>query len=578
MKNRFTTRLAGGLAAAAMLFTPALANPAVLPADTVFALGLNQIDENTEKFQPFVDEWNRLGLSESLGTLFAVEEELDTATGELDGLDILDLLGDSAWLSLSMTAGNPIPVITFMAQPTGEALAQVNDQLAALESEPDVLTLTEGDYTFWVMELDEELTEGMVSGVAVTLADDQLVVSSTPDALRGVLRRMAGASEPSLAGVAAFESASQLQDSHVFTYLDLGTAVRSTQSLVRPFADEFGVGGLLSEVVSALQTAGVFAGGSNFTADGVSSTNIQVVGDENDTVRSLLLDREPATRDGLVFVPDGALSVVSGYSNPTAWWAYLNQLVASYPELGISSLDEVLMMFVGLDLRSSFFSWVGNEMTTITTGIAATAAPGVASENLLGENLYVLRTDADADAQAGLDNILMMASMMIGAFTSLDGSTAGQADMGTSETVEGVNVRTFELTDGVIVSYAVTDGFVLISTDGHSVAGALRARAAGTAAPDTISGMLDAVPSGVVSFAVSDNEASVRSLAGQMAAQIEMVAGLTGTGVDFDALDSATAGIEEYLNFVADHLDGSWSYTSIDGNVIVSEGFVEVDW
>ena len=581
MKVFKSARLTGVLAAAALFATPALADPAVLPADTVFALGLNEVDQNAERLQPFVDEWNRLGLTESLSTLLASNDEFDTAMDELDALDdvdFLELVGDSAWLAVSLSTSNPVPVVTFMARPTGDALAQVNDQLAAVESEPGTLELTEGDHTFWVVEIDEESTDGLVTGVAITLVDDQLIVSSTPDALRGVLRRMAGSGEPSLAGVAAFGQVAHLQDSHIFSYVDMGAGARTAQTFARPFAQEFGVGALLDEAVSAMVTAGVVAGGNNFTADGMTATSVQVIGDENPTIRSLLLDRSPASQDALAFVPADTLAVSSGFSNPSAWWGYLNTLVASYPELGISSLDDLLMMFVGLDLRTSFFNWVGNEMTTITTGLTATAAPGVASDNLLGENLYILRTDADADAQAGLDNIMQMASMMIGAFTSLDGSTAGQPDTGSSETVDGVTVRTFNITDGVIVSYAVTDGFVLISTDGTSVAAALEARAAGSAAPDTVNRLLGSIPGGVVSFTVSDNEATLRSLAGQAAAQVEMVAGLSGGGVDFDALDSASSGVEEFLNFVADHLDGSWGYTTIDGNVITSEGFTEIAW
>lgn len=581
MRNSKFARLTGVLAATALLATPALADPAVLPADTVFAVGLNNVDQNAERFQPFVDEWNRLGLTESLGTLLDTDDELDAAMDELDALDdvdFLELIGDSAWLSVSLSASNPVPVVTFMSRPTGDALAQVNDQLAAVESEPGTLTLTEGNYTFWVVEIDEEATEGLVTGVAVTLIDDQLIFSSTPDALRGVLRLMGGSNEPSLAGVPAFGQVAHLQDSDIFSYVDMGAGARTAQTFARPFAQEFGVGALLDEAVSALATAGVLAGGNNFTADGMSGTSVQVVGDDNATIRSLLLDRSPASQDALAFVPAEALAVSSGFSNPTAWWGYFNTLVASYPELGISSLDDLLLMFVGLDLRSSFFSWVGNEMTTITTGLTATGAPGVASDNLLGENLYILRTDADADAQAGLDTIMQMASMMLGAFTSLDGSTAGQPDTGTSETVDGVNVRTFTLTDGVIVSYAVTDGFVLIATDATSVAAALEARAAGAVAPETVNRLMASIPADVVSFSVSDNEASLRSLAGQTAAQVEMVAGLSGGGIDFDALDSASSGIEEFLNFVADHLDGSWAFTTIDGNVITSESFTEVDW
>ena len=90
--------------------------------------------------------------------------------------------------------------------------------------------------------------------------------------------------------------------------------------------------------------------------------------------------------------------------------------------------------------------------------------------------------------------------------------------------------------------------------------------------------MLEQVPAGAVSYSVADTGASLRGLAGQVSAQIETVAGLSGEGVDFEALDAASNGLEEFLNFVADRTGGSWSHTQISDGVIRSQGFSEVDW
>lgn len=571
-------RRAGLATVAGLLLSPVLANPAWLPADTVFAVGLSGLDQHADRFQPFVDEWNRLGLSESLGALFPVDDaELDGVAAELEGFEPFELVGSNTWLAVAMSGASPVPTVVATLRPQGEALARVNDALASLESEPDVITLSESGHDFFVIEIDEEVTEGYVSGVAVGMADGELIVASTPDALRGVLRRMTGSAEPSLASSAQFGSVSHLAGGHVFSFIDFGSAARSGSALLRPISNEFGVSGLLNELVSSLETAGVIATSTSITDQGMQSSSVQLVGDANSRVRDLLLNRDPASQDALAFVTSDALTVSSGFSNPSGWWGYLNSIVASYPELGIGSLDDLLLMFMGLDLRSSFFSWVGNELTTVTTGIVSTGGIGVASENLLGESLYVLRTSNESAAQEGLQGILSMAAMMASSFTSLDGAaTAPQA--GTTETVEGTEVSTITLTDGVVFSYGVTDGFVLISTDGHSVADALRARAAGNAAPAVISRMLEQVPAGAVNFVVSDNASSLRSLAGQTAEQIEMVAGLSGGSIDFAALDAATAGVEQFMNFLADRAGGSWSWTIIEGDSVVSESFAEIDW
>ncbi len=471
-----------------------------------------------------------------------------------------------------------MPHFTMTMQPTGEARAAVTDMLASLESDPDAMQQQEGNESFWVVDIDEELTEGAVSGVAVSLTDDMLIVSSNPDLLRGVLRRAAGASEPSLATAPAFTQVADYTDGNIVTYLDVTVISSTLSAFARPFASEFGVSSLVDELVSAMETVGVIAGSSTFTADGMSGVSVQLVGDSNTAIRSLLLDRQAANADVLQFLTPDALSVSSGFSNPAGWWNYLNQMLASNPELGIGSLDDLLVGFVGLDLRAGFFNWVGNELTVVTNGLADATAPGVAADNLLGESLYILRTDSDADAQAGLDNIMMTLGMLISAFTSLDGTASGGPDAGTTEVVAGTTVRTMELTDGFILSYAVADGFVLIGTDQTSVGNALNARAAGGNATETISRVLSAIPADTVSFSASDSGAMLTSLAGQIPAQIEMVAGLTGQGIDFAALDAATSGLEEFMNFLAQRTGGNWSYTVIDGNAIVTETFAEIDW
>lgn len=576
-------RRSGLLVATSLLLAPALANPELLPADTVFALGIRDATANADKLQPFIDEWNRLELSEHLALLLDSSDagELiddDLLDQDLPELDPLELLGDSAWLSVSLSATNPVPHVTLTLRPTGEARAAVADMLASLESDPDTMELQEGDQVFWVTRLDDELTEGTVDTVSVSLTDDLLVVSSNPDVLRGVLRRQAGASEPSLATSDTFTRAGAYTDGHVVMFLDVNVVASTLSSFARPFAQEFGVGSLVDELVSALETVGTIAGSTTFTDDGIHSHGLQLVGDSNSTIRSLLLDRNPATTDVLGYAPASAVTISSGFSNPVGWWNYLNQVLSSNPELGIGSLDELLLGFLGLDIRAGFFNWVGNELTTITTGLPDAVAPGVTPDNLLGESLYILRTDDEQAAQIGLNNMLSMLSMLVSSFTSLDGSTAGQLDTGTREDINGVSVTTFDLSDGIIISYAVVDGHVLIATDATSVAAALQANAAGGQAPATLARMLDNVAPGAVAFTVNDAEALLRSLGTQMPAQLELLAGLSGQGVDFAALDAATDGLEQYLNFIADRAGGNWSATVIDGNAIITEGFAEIDW
>src|SRR5690554_3328221 len=103
MKLRTDALRVGVLMTAATLLSPALANPGLLPADTVFALGLRDAPLHEEKFEPFLAEWNRLELSENLTTLLGSSEagdllDDDLLDRDLPDMNIVELLGDSAWL------------------------------------------------------------------------------------------------------------------------------------------------------------------------------------------------------------------------------------------------------------------------------------------------------------------------------------------------------------------------------------------------------------------------------------------------------------------------------------------------
>src|SRR5699024_718798 len=100
---------------------------------------------------------------------------------------------------------------------------------------------------------------------------------------------------------------------------------------------------------------------------------------------------------------------------------------------------------------------------------------------------------------------------------------------------------------------------VLIGTDQHSVADALQAYAAGGQAPEIISRMLQNVPAGAVQFAANDSAAMLESLAEQIPMQVELLAGLSGQGVDFAALDAATSGLEQFVQFLAERAGGDWN-------------------
>ena len=561
----------------ALLLSPTFANPGLLPADTVLAVGLEGLSEHEARFRPFIDEFERAGLADSLGRLFGDAADELPDVDQFSSSDFMAALGDSGWFGLSVSSSNPLPALTIVTRPDDHARGIIQDAMASLESEPSTQVLTEGAVTFLYLEMEAEDMGGFVAGLSVTLTDDYFAFSTNPDVMRGVLRRAAGAAEPSLETAVGYSEAAAIVGSgNVHTYVDIAALGTIVNRFARPFAVEFGVGGVLTELVTVLETLGVSATSATITAGGVETTSVQLIREGNDSLRSLLLDRGTASRDALAFVPEDALSVSVGMSSADGWWSYLNEVLARYPELGIPSLDMFFQSFVGIDIRVGFLNWVGEEFATITTGVPAVAEPGIASDNLLGEALYLFRTSDDTGARSGLGTLMQTVGNMVAMFGSLNSSTA--QPMVTTRDVAGVTIQTLDVTDGLVVSWAVTDGFVLVSTDNTSIEAGLQARATGEQANALLLELLDQVPASVAGFMASDDRQTYTALASQLPVQLQTVAGLSGGDLDFDALDSATAGMTEFLLFVAGRMEGSYGYTVIEGDVIRSFGSSRIDW
>ena len=83
-----------------------------------------------------------------------------------------------------------------------------------------------------------------------------------------------------------------------------------------------------------------------------------------------------------VSVPEDALGFTANAVDLSGWYDYLNELALTVPELG-GDLDSLILSFTGLNLRESVFSWTGDQLVTVTTGLGEAAEPGVSSENLL---------------------------------------------------------------------------------------------------------------------------------------------------------------------------------------------------
>jgi hypothetical protein len=575
---------AAALAAAALL-PSAVAQPALLPAETVFAVGVTGLTDNASRFQPFVDEFERLELGDLLGRLFA--DEMDDEMGSaqlpagLEGLELLDIVGNEAWLSVSVSPFNPLPAVSLILHPSGEALAAMNDRLPSIESEPGTQVLTEGSYTFYFVPTDDMDDSGLLQGFAVALAGGNVIVSTNPDVLRGTLRLLAGSTEPSFAQNEHFlATQAATGPGNLYTFTDFAQIGQTAETFLAPLAAQAGFESLVTQLVSALNTAGVMANSVTITDSGTSSSGVQIAdaagGDA--ALYALLTDATAVSRSGLAFVPADALAVSGTHTNPSGWWDYLNGIVRNSPELGLSSLDELVSMLLGVDLRSSFFDWIGNDWTSASLGFPAALEPGMPSENLLGETLFVIDVSSETAAQRGLDELLGVIGATVSSFTDPFGAGAGEGVLSTDTEVDGVVVRTTTLADGLTISYAVTGGNLLFATDATSVSAAVSAHASSNTLGGQLASLIDSVPADATSYSVANDRAVMENTAAGIGVQLQTLGALGMGSVDFDDLEQLSGKAEQFLQFVAGRLGGSVSYSTVQGNKITKAGSSEISW
>ncbi len=545
----------------------------LLPEDSIFALGMQGLSDAEEQLEPFQAEFERLGVGEALTTLFEDAQDSGDMTGgmsemadsdELDALLSLEVLGQEAWISLSASSFSPLPAATLITQLTPEAVEQVGPLIEQANAQENPETLTEGDYTFYQLPIENA---DPVQVVAYAQADDLLMISTNPEVLRGVLRRLGGASEPNFAESEGYaQTLGTLESGTFYGYLDYA----GIADVAEPFGRGLGFDQLITRLVSAFQTAGVSGGVARLTDDGVVSDGFQAVNaDGGDSeLYDLLTSSEAADLDTQRFAPSDALGYSVSATNLSGWYDYLNSLATSVPELG-GDLDSLLLSFTGINLRQTFFDWTDGQVVTVTTGLGEVAEPGVPSDNLLGEVAYLFSASDESEAQEGLTVLFERLSQSIAAFSDPMGGSGGATS--STEQVGDVEVTSYNITDGVSLSYAVTDGYALIATTSEAMQRVLDA--------EGLEADLGLVPDGASTATYSDAQATLEGSAQQIGSQLELAAGLGGaSGLNFEDVESASSVLEEYLSFVASRLGNSVGYSERSDEGITSYSETEVNW
>jgi hypothetical protein len=558
----------------------------LLPAETVLALGLHGLDDAAPLLAPFIDPWVELGVGEAvvealggldpaalLGGMPLDPADVDadlTLPAELEGLEVMDLLGREAWLGVSVTPFNPLPALTLLARVDGETGARFQ-ALLDRERADGALELSEGAVRF--VQID---TDGFP--LAAALDGDVLALSSNPDVLRGVLRLRQGSTEPSFgtaAGAAATLGA--LGEGELFGFLDLGPLARA----LAPLAAGIGFDESIGRFVTLLETLGPVAGVTRLSASGTVTTTLRRLepGAGDAALVRLMTAPSPAPRELLDWVPTEALSVTVTGLDLGAWWAYLGDLVGGLRELGVPDLNRTVADVLGVDLGRDLFGWTAPGVAIVQTGVGEITPVAVAADDLLGESVIGLRTNDAAAAEAGLSRLLVELARRVSLFADPFAAPGATAQVATRERdVAGVTLRAYDVMPGLTLSTAVAGGVAWVGTSEAGLEAVLLTGAAGGGLSPAFAAGLAQVPDGVDAFTLSDDRTSLAATGASLAQQVQLLAGFAGGGVDFDAVDRATDALQAYLDAISPRFGGtvSWSVSTADG-VLRSEERMAID-
>lgn len=378
-----------GLLALTLMLSPASAQPlaALAPADSVVTVSASRLPAVPETLMSSLQDldWERAGntlqqltetlggseIGELLGPLAAGGgplDELAAACPELPtALDGLDLLGDEALLTVSVSAFNPMPVVTALARYSGAQLEQARAAQAAViacaSTMTEVTTFEQDGVTMYL------LGDGGDLPLLVAEIDGVMALSSNPDVLRGVIRRAKGASEPSLATTDLYQRSLALLGEGGFG-LSLNTAAlaEALTGLVGMIGNEPELELLTQRGLAALRTLGGVAGHLALTAEGIEIESLVAVnpagGDA--ALAELLLCRDCAVATPLM-APQESLSV-QAFSLPLRRvFDYLQSWLSELEPLVGEPLDlrQLALEMLGLELDAALFNWLGEEVYLI---------------------------------------------------------------------------------------------------------------------------------------------------------------------------------------------------------------------
>ncbi len=488
MSHRPLTLIAALLVAFALGSSHAQSLARLAPPDAVLSLSLQEL--NDSRWEALMEdlaalEWARLAeLVARLGTLLdqpggpnagpSLGEELFADCPALEApLNALgwQILGRDAILTVGLNPFNPLPSLTAVARldeaavPHGEAAQQA------------LVACYGGGITF---EQDgvplHLLFDGSELPLIVARVGDLFILSSNPDAARGVVRRAQGSDEPSLADRPLQQRIDALfEPSGLGFSLDLAAIAEVAGAFAPMLLDDPALEPLFTRLMSALKTVGGLAGKLSATPEGFvieSLTAVDPEGGDAALAELLLCERCAVGRPFLA--PPQSVAIHSqhlplrGVFNYLQGWADEIAVLAGEP----LDLKQLALAELGLDLDRALFNWIGSELHIVTLEPFSPRLDTL----LYGTSQVFLVPVSDPEAaRDGLEHLIdrlvfsPLAGALIGELTPLGalGAATGVLDIAplaiTRETYGGIDIDRYRLGLNTDVGVALVGNVLVVA-------------------------------------------------------------------------------------------------------------------
>lgn len=484
-----------------VLFGTTLAQPLATyaPADAIATLGWSAGSSVLDTLATDLDalEWGRVretyarmvaalsgtdvdldpfGTRESFDNLLL--ESCPSLETDLEALERLQETPFEVLLTVGVSPFNPVPAVTGLfrlVEEDASILAEFQETLLACAQ----------------ASVGEELTQLEQDGVPLYVVGDggdlPLVVgnidnlfffSTTPEAARGVVRRVQGSDEASLADTALYARTAEILaggGNRVSLSLDFATLAELAGGFGGFFIDGPETEHLLDRGLAALRTLGGYAGAIRITSEGLVFENVTAVnpaGGDAELASLLLCETCSVSRPFLA--PVGSVSATSIHLPLQEIFDYLQGWLDGAELLLGEPLDlsTVLLEEFGFDIDRGLFDWLGSEMhTVVLKPISADL------ETLLYGRQQVWAFPA-SDADAAGEGLEALAQMAPPLFENLYTEALLEADLPpellsegavTQESYEGVTITRYRSGFNTDIGWALLDNYLLVGTPGGAL-------------------------------------------------------------------------------------------------------------